>query len=92
MRRRDEAGPVGTVVDEQPTHARTRDAHSLITRSRYCAFCCQFSLSLACLALCYTMDPDGYVSYRSSSTVLSEGVYQFLRGSLYGAIWGLVSE
>ena len=37
------------------------------------------------------MDPAGYVSYRSSSTVISEGVYQFLRGSLFGAIWGAVT-
>lgn len=31
------------------------------------------------------------VSYRTSSTVWAEGVYQFLRGSLYGAVWGLVT-
>lgn len=40
-----------------------------------------------------TMDPDGFglVSYKSSSTVVAESVYQFLRGSLYGAIWGMVT-
>jgi len=39
------------------------------------------------------MNPDGfgYVSYKSNSTVIAEGVYQFLRGSLYGAIWGMVT-
>jgi hypothetical protein len=31
------------------------------------------------------------VSIVSPSTVVSEGVYQFLRGSIYGAIWGMVS-
>lgn len=37
------------------------------------------------------MDPDGYVSFRSSSTVIAEGVYQFLRGGVYGAIWGMIT-
>lgn len=37
------------------------------------------------------MDPEGYISFRSSSTVLAEGVYQFLRGGVYGAIWGVVT-
>mmetsp|Transcript_1823 Transcript_1823/g.2510 ORF Transcript_1823/g.2510 Transcript_1823/m.2510 type:complete len:146 (+) Transcript_1823:83-520(+) len=37
------------------------------------------------------MDSNGYVSYKSSETVVSEGVYQFLRGSIYGAIWGLIT-
>jgi hypothetical protein len=31
------------------------------------------------------------VSIVSPSTVVSEGVYQFLRGSIYGAIWGMVT-
>ncbi len=37
------------------------------------------------------MDPEGYVSYKSSSTVLGEGVYQFIRGGMYGAIWGMIT-
>eukprot|EP00545_Synedropsis_sp_CCMP1620_P014420 CAMPEP_0119005412 /NCGR_PEP_ID=MMETSP1176-20130426/1706_1 /TAXON_ID=265551 /ORGANISM="Synedropsis recta cf, Strain CCMP1620" /LENGTH=145 /DNA_ID=CAMNT_0006957217 /DNA_START=15 /DNA_END=452 /DNA_ORIENTATION=+ len=37
------------------------------------------------------MDPEGYVSFKSSSTVVSEAVYQFLRGGVYGAIWGMVT-
>lgn len=38
-----------------------------------------------------SMDPDGYTSYRSSSTVLGEGVFQFLRGSVYGAVWSVIT-
>ena len=37
------------------------------------------------------MDPEGYISFKSSSTVLGEGVYQFIRGGMYGAIWGMVT-
>lgn len=36
-------------------------------------------------------DQYGHISYVTPSTVLAEGVYQFLRGSLYGAIWGMVT-
>jgi hypothetical protein len=37
------------------------------------------------------MNPEGYASFRSSSTVVAEGVYQFLRGGVYGAIWGMIT-
>ena len=33
---------------------------------------------------------DNYVSYQSPSTIIAETVYHFLRGSLYGAAFGLV--
>jgi hypothetical protein len=35
---------------------------------------------------------DNYVSYQSPSTIIAETVYHFLRGSLYGAAFGLVSK
>mmetsp|Transcript_28629 Transcript_28629/g.32741 ORF Transcript_28629/g.32741 Transcript_28629/m.32741 type:complete len:148 (+) Transcript_28629:57-500(+) len=37
------------------------------------------------------MNTDEYVSYKSSRTVISEGVYQFIRGSIFGSIWGLIT-
>lgn len=37
------------------------------------------------------MDPHAYVSVVTPSVVVAEGVYQFLRGSMFGAIWGLVT-
>mmetsp|Transcript_18231 Transcript_18231/g.25735 ORF Transcript_18231/g.25735 Transcript_18231/m.25735 type:complete len:144 (+) Transcript_18231:90-521(+) len=30
-------------------------------------------------------------SYRSKSTVAAEGAYQFMKGGLYGAVWGIVT-
>mmetsp|Transcript_19828 Transcript_19828/g.25530 ORF Transcript_19828/g.25530 Transcript_19828/m.25530 type:complete len:152 (+) Transcript_19828:179-634(+) len=36
-------------------------------------------------------DSSGFVSYKSTKTVYAETVYQFIHGSLYGAIWGLVT-
>ena len=30
------------------------------------------------------------MSVVTPSTVVAEGVYQFLKGSMYGAIWGMV--
>jgi hypothetical protein len=33
----------------------------------------------------------GFISYRRPRTVISESVYQFLHGLLYGAAWGLVT-
>ena len=38
-----------------------------------------------------TMDRQQYGSFQSSSTVVAEGVYQFIRGSMFGAIWGAVT-
>ncbi|KAL7571187.1 hypothetical protein ACA910_010615 [Epithemia clementina (nom. ined.)] len=35
--------------------------------------------------------PHGFVSYKSFKTVTAEAVYQFINGSMYGAIWGLVT-
>jgi len=37
------------------------------------------------------MDPHGgFVSVVTPSTVVAEGVYQFLNGLMYGSIWGMV--
>jgi len=33
---------------------------------------------------------DQYVYYQSPSTIVAETVYHFLRGSIYGAAFGLV--
>jgi len=35
---------------------------------------------------------DNYVSYQSPSTIIAETVYHFLRGSMYGAAFGLVRQ
>ena len=35
---------------------------------------------------------DNYVSYQSPSTIIAETVYHFLRGSIYGAAFGLVRQ
>ena len=35
---------------------------------------------------------DEYVSYKTPSTIISETVYHFLRGSIYGAAYGLVRK
>ena len=35
---------------------------------------------------------DTYVSYQSPSTIIAETVYHFLRGSIYGAAFGLVRQ
>ena len=37
------------------------------------------------------MDPEVHAYYRSSPAVIGEGVYQFLRGGVYGAIWSLIT-
>jgi hypothetical protein len=35
---------------------------------------------------------DEFVSYKTPSTIAAETVYHFLRGGIYGAAFGLVSE
>lgn len=36
-------------------------------------------------------DDNEYVSYKNPSTIVSESVYHFIRGGIYGAAFGLVS-
>jgi hypothetical protein len=36
--------------------------------------------------------PYYLTSYRTPSTVISDAVYQVIRGCAYGAVWGMVSE
>ena len=37
------------------------------------------------------MNADGYRSYADPSTVLAEGVHQFIQGAIFGSIWSMVT-